>query len=184
MSFDWKKTVGAIAPTLATAMGGPLAGVAVNALSQALLGKDAVDAEELAIVVQQGGPEILAKIKNAENEFKLELKRQEIDIERIHASDRDSARKREASTHDSMTPRLLSFSVTIGFFFVVYAMLGGKTFGGNAWMEETIFVQNKDMILILLGTLGSAWTSIVAYYFGSSVSSRNKDIALRNKEQS
>jgi hypothetical protein len=37
--MDWKKIVGAVAPTLATALGGPLAGMAAAAVSDALLGK-------------------------------------------------------------------------------------------------------------------------------------------------
>ena len=30
MDFDWKSVVGTVAPTIATALGGPLAGVAVS----------------------------------------------------------------------------------------------------------------------------------------------------------
>jgi hypothetical protein len=37
---NWKQTLMAVAPTLATALGGPLAGAAVGVIGKALLGDD------------------------------------------------------------------------------------------------------------------------------------------------
>jgi len=39
MSTTWKGIVGTVAPALATALGGPLAGVAVRAIAEKVLGK-------------------------------------------------------------------------------------------------------------------------------------------------
>ena len=39
-SVDWKDVIGAVAPTIATALGGPLAGAAVKTLSNVLLGHE------------------------------------------------------------------------------------------------------------------------------------------------
>lgn len=46
VNIDWKEIVRAVAPTLATALGGPLAGVATSEISNAILGKsDGTEAE-------------------------------------------------------------------------------------------------------------------------------------------
>ena len=68
MSKDWGGVLGAIAPTIATALGGPLAGAAVGILSKALLGRDDGTEEELAPLVASASPDILLKIKEAEKE--------------------------------------------------------------------------------------------------------------------
>lgn len=46
MSFDWKQLVGSVAPTIATALGGPLAGMATKAIASAI-GCDEADVEEV-----------------------------------------------------------------------------------------------------------------------------------------
>jgi hypothetical protein len=83
--------------------------------------------------------------------------------EDIAASDRNSARQREMAVRD-WTPKILAYGVTVGFFGILFFMLEGK-------MPE----QGHDVLLVMLGSLGAAWTGIVAYYFGSSAGSANKD---------
>lgn len=80
------------APGIATALGGPLAGVAVHTLSNAIFGKG--DAAEAGIVqaVASGNPDILLKIKEAEVNFQTRMRELEIDLERIHQEDRADAR--------------------------------------------------------------------------------------------
>jgi len=63
--MEWRKIVGAVAPTLATALGGPLAGMAVSAVSDALLGKPNGSEGEIAAALQAGGGEALARLREA-----------------------------------------------------------------------------------------------------------------------
>ena len=98
------KMIGAVAPTLAAAIGGPLASTAVGAVVNALgIGPDAQDQIEATLAA--GSPDTLAKLKIAEEDFKVKMKQLDIDLERINASDRDSARNREAAVRDK-TPMI------------------------------------------------------------------------------
>lgn len=157
-----------VAPSIATAVGGPLAGMATRAISEALLGKPDGTEAELAEAAKNATPEQLLALKQAEQDFTVRMRELEIDIQRIDAADRDSARDREVKTGD-WTPRALAAAVTCGFFSVLGCMLlyGLPPQGGEA-------------LLIMLGTLGTAWGVIVSYYFGSSAGSREKTQQLNH----
>lgn len=163
MSFDWKSLVKVAAPTLATALGGPLAGIAVNALSQALLGKPDGTMDEVAAVVASGNPDMLLKLKEAENSFTTKMRELDIEVEKINAGDRDSARKREASVGDKTT-RNLAYLYTIGYFGVVALV---------AWLG--VPAETKDTFIALICILSTAQIGIVQYYFGSSAGSAAKN---------
>jgi len=151
-----------VAPTIATAVGGPLAGMATRAISEALLGKPDGTEAELLDAVKSATPEQLLALKKAEQDFAVQMKELEIDLERIDATDRNSARKREAQTGD-ITPRLLAGAVTCGFFGIL------------SWMiAYGLPINGGEALLVMLGTLGTAWGAIVSYYFGSSAGSREK----------
>jgi hypothetical protein len=157
-----------VAPSIASAVGGPLAGMATKAISEALLGKPDGSEEELLQAAARATPEQLLALKKAENDFAVQMRELDIDLERIASEDRDSARNREIKTKD-LTPKLLAASVTVGYFGVLFYMLthGLPTTGGS------------EAMLVMLGTLGTAWGGIMAYYFGSSAGSKAKDEAMR-----
>ena len=170
MDVDWKQVVRTVAPGLATALGGPLAGVAASALSDALLGRPGGSEGDIAQAVAVGGADALAKIKAAEQAFQVRMRELDIDLERIHQADRNSAREREAKTGDVWTPRILALLVTGGFFGVLsFLLASGKPQTGG------------DALLVMLGALGGAWASVVAYYFGSSAGSAQKTALLGAK---
>lgn len=153
-----------VAPSIASAVGGPLAGMATRAISEALLGKPDGTEEELAQAVPNATPEQLLALKKAEQDFIVRMRELDIDIERLSNEDRASARDREIKTKD-ITPRLLAAAITVGYFSVLFWMLnhGLPNNGGS------------EAMLVMLGTLGTAWGGIVAYYFGSSAGSREKN---------
>ena len=167
---DWKKLAAAVAPGIATALGGPLAGVAVSAISDKLLGKPDGTESEIATAMATGGTDALAKLKEAEQAFQVRMRELDIDLERVHQADRDGARQREANTNDTLTPRLLAMGITCGFFGVLgWLLTQGKPETGG------------DALLVMLGALGGAWASVVAYYFGSSSGSAAKTRILADR---
>lgn len=156
-----------VAPSLASAVGGPLAGMAVRTISDALLGKPDGTEAELAEAAAKATPEQLLALKKAEHDFTVRMRELDIDLERIANADRDSARDREVKTKD-WTPRILAGLITVGYFGALFYMLrnGLPQHGGS------------EAMLVMLGTLGTAWGGVVAYYFGSSAGSKEKTEAM------
>ena len=156
-----------VAPSLASAVGGPLAGMAVRTISDALLGKPDGTEAELAEAAARATPEQLLALKKAEHDFTVRMRELDIDLERIANADRDSARDREVKTRD-WTPRILAGLITVGYFGALFYMLrnGLPQHGGS------------EAMLVMLGTLGTAWGGVVAYYFGSSAGSKEKTEAM------
>ena len=156
-----------VAPSIASAVGGPLAGMATRAISEALLGKPDGTEQELENAVASATPEQLLALKKAEQEFAVKMRELDIDLERISHEDRDSARNREVSLRD-WTPRVLAGLITVGYFGVLFWML---RFG----LPNT---GSSEALLVMLGALGTAWGGVVAYYFGSSAGSKEKTEAM------
>lgn len=157
-----------VAPSIASAVGGPLAGMATKAISEALLGKPDGTEQELLQAVDRATPDQLLALKRAEQTFAVQMRELDIDLERIAVADRDSARNREVKTRD-WTPKVLAALITVGYFGALFYMLrnGLPQHGGS------------EAMLVMLGTLGTAWGGVVAYYFGSSAGSRAKDELMR-----
>jgi hypothetical protein len=66
-------------------------------------------------------------------------------------------------------PVVLAIMTTLGFFTVLmYSIIFGINKGSS------------EALLILLGSLTTAWTSIIGYYFGSSIGSPSKSTTKRN----
>lgn len=163
--FDWKKIVGTVAPTLATALGGPLAGIAVKTIATQILGKPDATEEEVEAAVLGADPQTLIRLKELDHEFKTTMVNAGIKLEEIAAADRNSARQREIATGDVWTPRLLAaFVVGLTIILEGYVMLNG--------LPNTV---NEIIVGRILGTLDTASMMVLAYYFGSSASSRSKD---------
>jgi hypothetical protein len=169
--FDWKAVVGTVAPALATALGGPLAGVAVSAISKSLLGKDDGTEEEVAAAIQSGGADALLKLREANNAFTLKMRELDINLEEIHHKDRASARAREERTKDHWTPRILAATIIGGFLAMVASVLLGKVTG----ITDPVAA---GMIGTLIGYVSAKADQVVSYYFGSSAGSAEKTALL------
>ena len=154
--MEWLKQ---IAPTIATALGGPLAGMAVAAVSKAI-GVDEKDVGDL-INNNKLSSEQIAQLKLAEIELQRQAQELGLNFEKLSVEDRKSAREMQAATR-SIVPPALAAIVTVGFFGIMVMMLLGKV------------DSNNPAILMMLGSLGTAWTGIIAYYFGSSAGSQAK----------
>ena len=173
--MDLMKIVGAIAPTIATAVGGPLGGMAMKVVGEVLgLGADASE-KDVEKALKQATPEQLLALKQADSDFAVRMKELDIDLERIAASDRDSARRREAQVRDWM-PRVLAFVVVAGFMATVFLVLLGYVDG----MKDPLMATTVGT---LIGFVSAKCEQVVAYYFGSSSSSQQKTQLLAGGKQ-
>ena len=168
--------VAKLAPTIASAIGGPLAGSAVTAIEGVFGLKPGTSIAEredaTATAIAGATPEDLLKLKQADNDFQVKMAELGFkDAEALAAlatQDRDSARKREVDVKD-WTPRILAGAVTVGFFGMLTFVLLHQVPAGSTQVVD-----------ILLGSLGTAWTGIISYYFGSSSDASHKNDLLAN----
>ena len=159
-----------IAPTIAGVLSGPYAPLVVPFITAAL-GHDPITATVKTVTdaltnSQLTGDQILA-IKKAEIDFKQHLSDHDITVDQIMAADTSDARGMQISVR-SRVPSVLAMFITAGFFGILaYMLLNPAT-------------TQSPPLLIMLGSLGTAWVSIIHFYFGSSHSSQNKDATINN----
>jgi hypothetical protein len=162
--MDWLKT---LAPLLGTALGGPLGGAAASFIADKLGIKDAT-IEAVSEVLNSGkmSADQIASLKLAEIDFQKFLEANKIELAKLDVEDRTSARAREMAVKD-WVPGLLAILLTAGFFGVLAYMLqyGAPAHGGDA-------------LLVMLGSLGTGFASVLAYYFGSSAGSASKNAII------
>lgn len=162
--MSWKSVVGSVAPTIATALGGPLSGMAVSALCKAF-GLEAGSSErDIERYVTEQPAAAIAQLKQAE----LEFKKLDVDFERIAAADRDSARNRQIQTKDK-APLLLGSLILAGFFAVVGYVLSGKL---NLSGEQGVLIGT------IVGYASAKADQVVSFFFGSSSGSSQKNAIL------
>ena len=161
--MDWLKS---IAPTIATAMGGPLAGMAVEAISKAI----GVDPSEVQNTINSGKmtADQIASLQTAEIALKARAQEMGLDFEKLAVTDRASARQMQISTN-SFVPPALSIMIVVAWSAVQYFLL-----------THVIDPSMRELIARVLGTLDGALMLVLSFYFGSSSGSQAKDTMLHN----
>ena len=161
--MDWLKS---IAPTIATAMGGPLAGMAVEAISKAI----GVDPSEVQNTINSGKmtADQIASLQQAELALKARAQEMGLDFEKLAVTDRASARQMQISTN-SFVPPALSIMIVVAWSAVQYFLL-----------THVIDPSMRELIARVLGTLDGALMLVLSFYFGSSSGSQAKDTMLHN----
>ena len=167
--MDWKSIVGTVAPGLATALGGPLAGMAVSAITRGLGLSDDAGEAEIDMAMRSATPETLAKLKEIDAKFKTDMKALDIDLEKIAAADRDSARSMQTTTRSRM-PAFIALVALTGFFGILICMI-----------FVTLPAASEAPLQIMLGVLGTLVVGISNFYFGSSQGSKDKTALLSPK---
>lgn len=157
--MDWLKS---LAPALGTALLGPIGGAAAAFIADKL----GIEVKTVAAVTAalNGGnltPEQISSIKLAEVDFKKFLADNEIRLESFAAADRANARDMQKAAPSRM-PAVLTAMITLGFFGVL------------GWMLHDAAVVDHPPVMIMLGSLGTAWTGACSYWFGTTSGSRAK----------
>jgi len=167
----WFGTLKKLAPTLAGGLiGGPFAGVAVSVL-QSVLGvtgdsNDPGTVDQIAAQIGSGNPEVLLKLKQAEQDFLSEMKKLDIEEQDLYLKDVASAREREKVVQDK-TPMVLSYLAVALWLFILYAVFFTD-------LEVVHEQSQRDILLYLLGVTQTLVVTAYSYYLGSSRGSQAK----------
>jgi hypothetical protein len=153
----------------AASLGGPVGTIAATLVGKAI-GIDKVEptTEGISTAIATGfaDPAQRAALIQAEQNFQAQMAelgyRDAEALAATAASDRANARQREMSIKDKI-PAILSIAITCGFFGVLGYML-----------LRPIPPTGHDAMLLMLGSLSTAWAAVVGYYFGSSAGSAQK----------
>jgi hypothetical protein len=145
-----------VAPTIGQALGGPLGGMAMNVVADALGCEPNERAVERA--VQQATPEQLLELKNKELEFEAKMKELDVDLFALETADTQDARK-----HFARDWTAKSIAIIMVLFFCTYI-------GMITIMPPE--ANSEALVNLVLGWLGGLVSGIVSFYFGASNSSK------------
>ncbi|MFK4444623.1 hypothetical protein ABH944_004873 [Caballeronia udeis] len=180
----WTDALGVIeklAPTIATCVGGPLAGGAISAL-EGVLGltpqpSSSTDDRQNAIAAALSGatPEQLMAMKKADQDYALGLAQAGFKdtetLASLKVQDTVSARDMQTA-NKSHVPAALTFLITVGFFALLIGLF-------CAPVPEA----SKALIYSATGTLGTVWLVVVHFWFGSTSDTGQVNTLLANSTQ-
>lgn len=182
--FDWKKLVGAVAPTLGALLGGPLGGTAVSALSNIFLGKENGTEEEVSAAVLTGmTPDKIVEMKRIDKEHEVKMAELQLDLVKLnqtleitYVEDVQDARKYRDDKVFWLGVVILSvFAVTMGMsLYGAYQILAG----GITIKDVAAVAAVSGFIGSIIGYVASNAQQVVGYFYGSSAGSAKKTDAL------
>jgi|TARA_B100000085_G_C18323401_1_gene423171 hypothetical protein len=147
-----KNIVGAVAPTLGTALGGPMAGMAGNMIAEVLGVPNNPKAIEKGIA--EATPEQMLELKKAEQAFEVQMKELDVDVFKLETQDKQDARSKFSK---DWTARIMGIATVGGFL--------GYIFLVTLQPPE----QNSEALInLVLGYLGGLASAVISFYFGAS----------------
>lgn len=167
--MDWQAILKTLAPTVASAVLGPLGGIAVAAIGNAI-GIDSPTQDKIAKAFTAGQltPEAIERLKTLELDYQNQEKERGFKYAELAFKDVDSARQMQIATNSKM-PAVLTVLVTLGFFGVLSLLFFHPELKGN------------EIVMVMVGQLSAVWAGCVAFYTGTTFSSGNKNALLAAK---
>lgn len=156
-----------VAPGLATALLGPLGGLAVSAIGSALSIPEPTQ-EKIQNAMAGVTQEDLLKLKQADQQFTKDMKALDIDVFKAEVDDRKSAR--DAAVRGGYANELFWLSL-----FLLIACIGGEMtvlFYGYPKTVPDVLVGR------ILGLMDAVTMMVLAYYYGTTKGSQAKDTTI------
>ena len=145
----FKNIIGAVAPTLGSAIGGPMGGMAANMIADVLGVPN--DQKSIETAIQNATPE---QLKKAEQAFEVQMKELDVDVFELEVADKQNARSMFSK---DWTARIIGIATIAGFL--------GYIFLVTLQPPE----QNSEALInLVLGYLGGLASAIISFYFGAS----------------
>ena len=170
--MDWLSVLKSLAPTVASALGGPLAGTAITAIGSLLGVSEPTQAKiEAAFVNGQLTGEQIAGLKQLEMKLKAEEQDRGFKYAELEYKDRADARNMAVQT-GAKTPAVLTWLIVA----IVLSLEGYILFNGTPERVSEIVMGR------ILGTLDMCLITVLSYWFGTTYgSSRKTDMLAGNK---
>tara|TARA_R100000541_G_scaffold43887_1_gene51047 strand:- start:57 stop:536 length:480 start_codon:yes stop_codon:yes gene_type:complete len=147
-----KNLIGAVAPTIGTALGGPMGNMAANMVAD-VLGCES-SPKKIEKAMESATPEQLSKLKKMDTEFDIKMKELDVDLFALETADKQNAR---GMFSKDWTARIIGITVVGGFM--------GYIFLVTIMPPE----QNSEALInLVLGYLGGLASAIISFYFGAS----------------
>lgn len=167
----------AVAPTIASAFGGPLAGLGVTWLEKALgvaPGTSETDknAFQKAMQAAVADPAQVLELKKADLAFRQFCLDNDLRLEAVAAADRDSARQRQVAMGDTF-PNVLAMGIFTAFTLVILLQFGLVVL--SSVQKVTLMPEAYRLIDSATGALSSLAGLVAMFYFGSNRQSKAKD---------
>ena len=184
--FDWKKIVRMVAPAAASAFGTPAMGLAVSALSNAIFGDTTHSADDVATAISSGqlNGDQIAAIRAADNEFKVQMKQLDIDLERLAMEVeqnyiRDTSDARHTfGEHENV---FVLGCIILGAFGILMALvLTGCFFlmTGKVTVDPGTLAVCAGLIGTVVGYVAANAQQVVSFFYGSSKGSKDSGQAI------
>lgn len=165
----FKKALGVlrnVAPTAVAALGGPMAPLAATVVRQVLGADDSVDLND-AVLAAAASPETAVKLREIEAAIKAQEQQLGIRFAELEVDDRKDARLLARET--SITPQLAITAIFVVGYFTVLGL----------FFSSRLQVPMSESFMVMLGVLTAGMTQIMAFWFGSSRGSQQKDEVIR-----
>ena len=147
-----KNVVGNLAPTLGSALAGPMGGMAGNLVAE-VLGCDP-EPKKIEQAIQNATPEQLMELKKAEKDFEIKMKELDVDIFAMETADIQDARKVFAK---DWTPRIFGLVALFGFVGYIFLVT-----------LQPPDANSDTIVSLVLGYLGGLVSAIASFYFEAS----------------
>lgn len=165
--MKWMDKLKEYAPDIAVAIasgGATLPALALKAVSEAV-GQDINNEQALASFVEEANPEVMLKVKQSNNAFKIRMR--ELDVELEQAELKNMEHARDSHKHSKM-PAIINVMLTI-----LVAI------GGYLLFAADIPEANSQIAYIFFGTVLAKWGDSIAYWVGTTRSSATKTLMLK-----
>tara|TARA_R100000654_G_scaffold24910_1_gene48140 strand:- start:1880 stop:2356 length:477 start_codon:yes stop_codon:yes gene_type:complete len=152
MKALFKNVIGAVAPTLGTAIGGPMGGMAANMIADVLGVPN--DQKSIETAIQNATPEQMLELKKAEQAFEVQMKELDVDVFKLETQDKQNARSIFSKDWTARIIGLFTIGGFLGYIFLVTLQPPEQN--------------SEALINLVLGYLGGLASAIISFYFGAS----------------
>ena len=191
MAFDLKSVIGTIAPTLASMLGGPMAGVAVGALTTALGLGPAAGIDGITKVVTAGAmtADQIGAIRAADQKHAEIIAQQGIDLQKMNAAHEEALGAMTVADVSDARKNLgdkgeiwpVAYVVLLSFAAAMSLVLWGcwnLISGGLKIADQSLAVAIAGLVGSIVGYFAANAQTVINFIFGGSIGARKSADAL------